>query len=279
MHCAWQAYCPAIRPKSLKQGIEAVATRLERAPRVAEYIRERRLIYEETRAEAEGRTRGRSHQAWPATPRGAPRMQPYTREEVIRAVRRCALELACRPSSTTYVRWSAGKRRLARVNNSNVHSNVRVPSIGAVYRHFPSGGRARWRRVLEAAALSDEELTGAFTRRLGSAQSVVRPRPCGRDPDVRAARPAHDLREEVWHARTQAPSRAPSDARTWLWGRDSPVGSRRGTGRARDRDRRRRDLRSLLPRHGADDGRGRSAPRRRALSGKRARRRARGRER
>jgi hypothetical protein len=38
----------------------------------------------------------------------APRMQPYTREEVIRAVRRCALELACRPSSTTYVRWRRG---------------------------------------------------------------------------------------------------------------------------------------------------------------------------
>ncbi len=111
----------------------------------------------------DGRTRGRSHHAWPATQRGEPRVEPYMLEEVIRAVRRCGLELGCRPSSSTYVRWSAAKRRLARVNNNC----VRVPSIGAVYRHFPSCGRARWRRVLEAAALTDEELTGAARRRLG----------------------------------------------------------------------------------------------------------------
>jgi hypothetical protein len=112
---------------------------------------------------ADGRTRGRSHHAWPNTLRGEPRVEPYTRDEVIRAVRACGLELTCRPSSSTYVRGSAAKRRLARVNNVD----VRIPSINAVYRHFPAGGRERWRRVLVAAALTEEELRRAHVRRLG----------------------------------------------------------------------------------------------------------------
>lgn len=103
---------------------------------------------------ADGRTSCRSHHAWPNTLRGEPRVKAYTREEVIRAVRACGLELACRPSSSTYVRWSAAKRRLARVNNATAH----VPTIGAAYRHFRPGGRERWRRVVEAAVLTDEEL-------------------------------------------------------------------------------------------------------------------------
>jgi hypothetical protein len=112
---------------------------------------------------ADGRTRGRTHHSWPApAPRGEPRVQTYTREEVIRAIRACGLELACRPSSSTYVRWSAAKRRLARVNTTD----ARIPTIGAVYRHFPAGGRDRWRRVIQAAGLTDEELREANGRRL-----------------------------------------------------------------------------------------------------------------
>ncbi len=115
--------------------------------------------------EADGRTRGRLHHAWPATARGEPRVQPYTRDEVIRAVRACALELACWPSSSTYVRWSAGKRRLARVNNIS----SRIPSIGAVYRHFQRAASGdRWRRIVEATELTDAELRGAHARRIGS---------------------------------------------------------------------------------------------------------------
>jgi hypothetical protein len=111
----------------------------------------------------DGRTRGRSHHAWPTSaPRGEPRVRQYTREEAIRAVRACALELACRPSSSTYVRWSAAKQRLARVNSMS----ARVPSIGAVYRHFPGRGRDRWRGVINAAALTDAELREAFARRM-----------------------------------------------------------------------------------------------------------------
>jgi hypothetical protein len=114
---------------------------------------------------ADGRTRSRSHHAWPAPPRGEPRVKPYTRDEVIRAVRACGLELACRPSSSTYVRWSAAKRRLARVNNTG----ARIPTIGAIYRHFPAGAKGeRWRRVLEAAALTEDELRRAYARRIGS---------------------------------------------------------------------------------------------------------------
>jgi hypothetical protein len=117
----------------------------------------------------EGRTLGRSHQAWPSpVPRGEPRVKPYTREDVVRAVRACGLELACRPSSSTYIRWSAAKRRLARVNNTS----ARIPTIGAVYRHFPPGVKGeRWRRVLKAAALTENELRQAHARRIGSTLS------------------------------------------------------------------------------------------------------------
>jgi hypothetical protein len=62
------------------------------------------------------------------------------------------------------VRWSAAKRRLARVNNTTAH----IPTIGAVYRHFRPGGRERWRRVVEAAALTDEELARAHGKRTRS---------------------------------------------------------------------------------------------------------------
>jgi hypothetical protein len=113
---------------------------------------------------ADGRTRSRSRHAWPPpVARGGSRVQPYTRDEVIWAVRQCALELACRPSSSTYVRWSAAKRRLARVNNIS----SRIPTIGAVYRHFPADTKGeRWRGVLEAAALTDNKLRNAFASRL-----------------------------------------------------------------------------------------------------------------
>lgn len=45
-----------ISDESLREGIRAVASRLGRSPRVEEYIRERRLIYEETRAQGQPRT-------------------------------------------------------------------------------------------------------------------------------------------------------------------------------------------------------------------------------
>jgi hypothetical protein len=113
----------------------------------------------------DGRTLGRSHHAWPHPGRGRPWIEPYTVDEVVRAIRRCGLELACRPSSTTYVRWSATKRRLARENNKD----VRIPNINAVYRHFGprwSGARDAWRRAAAAAAITDDDLREAHVRRM-----------------------------------------------------------------------------------------------------------------
>ena len=111
----------------------------------------------------DGRTLGRSHHAWPHHPgRGKPRVSEYTLDEIIFAIRRCGLELACRPTSTTYMRWSEAKRRLARERGMS----VRVPSIYAVYRHFPAGDRQRWRRAVAAVALTDDELRAAFAKRM-----------------------------------------------------------------------------------------------------------------
>jgi hypothetical protein len=85
----------------------------------------------------DGRTLGRSHHAWPHPGRGRPWIEPYTLSEVLRAVRCCGLELACRPSSTTYVRWSATKRRLARVNMKLTLPVLALrPTAGATKRWY-----------------------------------------------------------------------------------------------------------------------------------------------
>jgi uncharacterized membrane protein len=117
----------------------------------------------------DGRTLGRSHHAWPHEPgRGQPRVAAYTFEEAIRAIRRCGLELACRPTSPTYMHWYKAKRELARERGMS----VRIPNIYAIYRHFPAnahfptGDRERWRRAVAAAALSDEDLRAAFAKRM-----------------------------------------------------------------------------------------------------------------
>jgi hypothetical protein len=116
-----------------------------------------------------GRTRGRSYHAWPHEPgRGQPRVSEYTFDEVIRAIRRCGLELACRPTSTSYLRWYKTKRRLARERGMS----IRIPNIYVIYRHFtanahfPASDRARWRRAVSAAALTDDDLRAAFAIRL-----------------------------------------------------------------------------------------------------------------
>jgi hypothetical protein len=111
-----------------------------------------------------GRTLGRSHHAWPHEPgRGRPRVSEYAFDEVIMAIRRCGLELACRPMSTTYMRWYRAKRQLARERGMSIC----IPNIYVIYRHFaPSkhGARDAWRRAVAAAALTDDDLRAAFAR-------------------------------------------------------------------------------------------------------------------
>jgi hypothetical protein len=100
---------------------------------------------------------------WATWPSKHARNRPYTREEAIRAVRRCGLELACRPTSTTYYHWVTRKRRVARERGLS----LRIPSIVAVYRHFPGSGRTRWRWVVSATAITEDELARAFANRIG----------------------------------------------------------------------------------------------------------------
>jgi hypothetical protein len=72
--------------------------------------------------------------------RGKPANAPYTREEVIAAVRQCWRELGAVPTSTSYARWSAEKRRMARQRGLP----VRIPSLGVIYRCL----HRAWGRVI-----------------------------------------------------------------------------------------------------------------------------------
>lgn len=81
---------------------------------------------------------------WPS-PRWASAMTPYTREEVLAALRRCQQELRCRPSGQVFTRWARERRREARQRGAA----ARLPGPNVVYRHYPSM-RGGW-----AAALRD----------------------------------------------------------------------------------------------------------------------------
>ena len=112
----------------------------------------------------DGRPRGPSN-PWPGQRRHPNNHRPYTYDEVIAAVRRCALELACRPSSTTYMRWVERKRQHAHT----LGVDPRIPTINTVYRHFHDtrDDRRRWQRIVVTAAITDQQLTDAFTTRIG----------------------------------------------------------------------------------------------------------------
>jgi hypothetical protein len=69
---------------------------------------------------------------WPSS-WGLPAMKPYTREEVLAALRQCQLELGRRPSVPVFTRWTREKRRDARARGAT----IRLPSPSVVYRYWP----------------------------------------------------------------------------------------------------------------------------------------------
>jgi hypothetical protein len=85
----------------------------------------------------------------------------FTREEVVDAIRACALHTLTRPSGFRYQRWSEAKRRRAqRLGNPS----VQLPTHTTIVRLFDSYAKA-----LTAAKITDEYLDTERLRRAGLA--------------------------------------------------------------------------------------------------------------
>lgn len=107
------------------------------------------------RMEADGKLpRGRTFSGGRLT-RGRDAIAQYTVEEVVSAVRLCAVSHGRRPTSQDYYDWSAEQRRIGREQRID----KRVPSKMALAKLFP--GPRRWERTLAACAITDAELQHA----------------------------------------------------------------------------------------------------------------------
>lgn len=102
------------------------------------------------------------HNPWLNPTRGAPGREPYTRKEILRAIRRCAHELGLHPTSTTYDRWVIRKRAAGRARGIT----VRLPRAQQIYRHFPAADGG-YNAALAAAGIGDGEIVEAKAKRLG----------------------------------------------------------------------------------------------------------------
>jgi predicted RNA-binding Zn ribbon-like protein len=109
----------------------------------------------------DGRTRAKVS-PWASTTRGKPRTLKYTREEARSAIRSCADSLGRLPDASAYQRWSTETKRLARERGAEV---PRLPSLRAIYRHYPKGEN-RWRLAVADAALTDGDIARARTERV-----------------------------------------------------------------------------------------------------------------
>jgi hypothetical protein len=78
--------------------------------------------------------------------RGSSGGKPYTRKEVLAALRQCQHELGCRPSGQVFTRWARERRRDARQRGAA----ARYPGPGVVYRYYPSV-RGGWTAALRDA--------------------------------------------------------------------------------------------------------------------------------
>lgn len=93
---------------------------------------------------------------WPGVRQGEPRAQPYTREEVIAVVRRCAEELRAAgitsaPTTWQYDEWV----RRHKLEADRRGQTLRLPTATVIYRQFSKrkARLSRWQVVLRAAGL------------------------------------------------------------------------------------------------------------------------------
>jgi hypothetical protein len=84
---------------------------------------------------------------WPSS-HGRPATKPYTREEILAALRQCQRDLDRRPTAKVYDRW----RRAKQAGAHRRGTTIRLPSLPAIYRYFPAA-RGGWNSALRDAGL------------------------------------------------------------------------------------------------------------------------------
>lgn len=94
----------------------------------------------------------------PRTPGAREKTPTYTRDEILNAIRRCALDTGRAPTSRAYEHWR--ERKIGRAQRFG-KPTPRLPSLGTVARTFP-----RWRLAIAAAAVDDRSLEEARTQSL-----------------------------------------------------------------------------------------------------------------
>lgn len=104
----------------------------------------------------DGRINRPSGDNHPRTPGARVKTPVYTRDEILTAIRRCALAIGRAPTSGAYERWREREVQKAKRFGKRV---PRIPSIGTVARAFP-----RWRLAVAAAAIDECELEDARAR-------------------------------------------------------------------------------------------------------------------
>jgi hypothetical protein len=116
---------------------------LEGAPKSARLVERYGSWFKACRAaaglEVRGGTKG-APRPWSAPQRTQGRGKPFTREEVVEAVLRCAAAVGRVPSSNVYYQWSARQRQSARRRGATL---PRLPAQGSVERHFDGWGEVR----------------------------------------------------------------------------------------------------------------------------------------
>lgn len=82
---------------------------------------------------------------WPSQ-HGRPSIKPYTRPEVLTALRQCQRELGRRATDNVYARWRREKQKDALKRGTT----VRLPSVPVIYRHYPAA-HGGWNSALRDA--------------------------------------------------------------------------------------------------------------------------------
>ena len=106
----------------------------------------------------DGRINRPSGDHHPRTPGARVKTLAYAREEILTAIRRCALATGRVPTSGAYERWREREVGKAKRFGKRV---PRLPSLGTIARTFP-----RWRLAITAAAIDARDLEDARTGRL-----------------------------------------------------------------------------------------------------------------
>jgi hypothetical protein len=87
------------------------------------------------------------------TPGARTKTRAYSRDEIVNAVRRCALDTGRKPTANAYERWRAKKVEAAKRHGK---PQPRLPDLSTIARTFP-----HWRQAIAAAAIDQGALARA----------------------------------------------------------------------------------------------------------------------